>query len=161
MNGYRAPLLVLAGAVCIGLVAGTILAADNFTGTWKLNLEKSHYDPGPPPRSLTSRVDIMGEMANFTFDGYDSTGKAIEPSELAIKLDGKDYPIADDPTRDTVAMKRIDDYTIETTNKKGGKITTVVRTVYSKDGKSRTQTTTGTNAQGQKVNDVAVFDRLR
>ncbi len=161
MNTYRAPLLVLAGVVCTAALAGTVLAADNFTGTWKLNLEKSQYDPGPPPRSLTSRVDIMGDMANFTFDGYDSNGKAIEPAELSIKLDGKDYPIADDPTRDTVSMRKIDDYTMEETNKKGGKITTVVRTVYAKDGKSRTQTTTGTNAQGQKVNNVAFFDRLR
>src|SRR5689334_560950 len=152
MKIYRTPLLVLAAVVCLGLLAGPILAADNFTGTWKLNLDKSHYDPGPPPRSLTSRVDVMGDMANFTFDGYDATGKAIEPAELSIKLDGKDYPIADDPARDMVAMKKIDDYTMEETNKKGGKITTVVRTVYAKDGKSRTQTTTGTNAQGQKVN---------
>ena len=161
MKKYRASALVLAAVVCIGLLAAPLLAADNFTGTWKLNLDKSQYDPGPPPRSLTSRVDIMGDTANFTFDGYDSTGKATEPAELSIKLDGKDYPIADDPSRDTVSMKKIDDYTMEETNKKGGKVTTVVRTVYAKDGKSRTQTTTGTNAQGQKVNNVAVFDRLR
>jgi hypothetical protein len=161
MKKYRAPLLVLAVVVCVGLMAGTLLAADNFTGTWKLNLEKSQYDPGPPPKSLTSRVDIMGDTANFTFDGYDSTGKATEPAELSIKLDGKDYPIADDPTRDTVSMKKIDDWIMEETNKKGGKVTTVMRTVYAKDGKSRIQTTTGTNAQGQKVNNVAFFDRLR
>ena len=45
-------------------------------------------------------------------------------------------------------MKRIDDYTIEVSNKKDGKVTTVLRAVYAKDGKSRTETTTGTNAQG-------------
>ena len=102
----------------------------------------------------------MGDTVNFTFDGYDATSKAITPMEITIKLDGKDYPIEEDPTRDTIAMKKIDDYTMEETNKKGGKVTTIVRTVYAKDGKSRTQTTTGTNAQGQKVNNVAFFDRL-
>src|SRR5437867_260104 len=121
----------------------------------------SQYNPGPPPRSLTSHVEVMGDTVNFTFDGYDSTGKAITPGEITIKLDGKDYPIAEDPTRDTVAIKKIDDYTMEETNKKGGKVTTIVRTVYSRDGKSRTATTTGTNAQGQKVNNVVFFDRLR
>lgn len=161
MKKYRAPLLVLAGIVCGTLSAGSVLAADNFTGTWKLNLQMSQYSPGPPPRSLTSRVDVMGDTANFTFDGYDANGKAIEPAEITIKLDGKDYPIADDPTRDTVAMKKIDDYTMEETNKKGGKVTTVTRTVYAKDAKSRTATTTGTAADGQKVNNVAFFDRLR
>jgi len=161
MKKYRAALLVSGGGVCVALLTITVLAADNFTGTWKLNIQMSQYNPGPPPRSLTSRVDVMGDTVNFTFDGYDSTGKATAPAELSIKLDGKDYPIADDPTRDTVAMKKVDDYTTEETNKKGGKVTTITRTVYAKDGKSRTATTTGTNAEGQKVNNVAFFDRLR
>lgn len=161
MKQYRAPLLVLAGIVCGALSAATVLAADNFTGTWKLNLQMSQYNPGPPPRSLTSHIEVMGDTINLTFDGYEANGKAIEPAELTIKLDGKDYPIADDPTRDTTSMKKIDDYTIEQTNKKAGKVTTVTRTVYAKDGKSRTQTTTGTAADGQKVNNVAFFDRLR
>jgi hypothetical protein len=157
---YRAASLVLVAVVCAALFGITALAADNFTGTWKLNVAMSQYNPGPPPRSLTSRVEITGDTANFTFDGYDSSGKATTPAELSIKLDGKDYPIAEDPARDTVAMKKIDDYTTEETNKKGGKVTTIVRTVYAKDGKSRTATTTGTNADGQKVNNVAFFDRL-
>ena len=160
MKRHRIALLLLAGVVCLASVT-TVFAADNFTGTWKMNLDKSQYNPGPPLRSLTSRVDVMGDMVNFTFDGYDATGKSITPGELLIKLDGKDYPIAEDPARDTVAMKKIDDYTTEETNKKDGKVTTIVRTVYSKDGKSRTATTTGTNAQGQKVNNVVFFDRLR
>ena len=161
MKKYRAPLLVSTGVVCMALLTITVLAADNFSGVWKLNLQMSQYNPGPPPKSLTSRVAVMGDTANFTFDGYDATGKAITPDELTIKLDGKDYPIAEDPARDTAAMKKIDDYTTEETNKKGGKVTTITRTVYAKDGKSRTATTTGTNAQGQMVNNVAFFDRLR
>jgi len=160
MKRYRIASLIMAGVVCLAAVT-TGFAADNFTGTWKMNPEKSQYNPGPPLKSLTSRVEVMGDMVSFTFDGYDSEGKSIVPEELSIKLDGKDYPIAEDPTRDTVAMKKIDDYTMEETNKKGGKVTTIVRTVYSRDGKSRTATTTGTNAQGQKVNNVVFFDRLR
>ena len=161
MKKYRAPSLVLAVVVCAASLVVTVLAADNFTGTWKLNLQMSQYSPGPPPRSLTSRLEIMGDTINLTFDGYEANGKAIEPAEITIKLDGKDYPIEGDPTRDTISMKKIDDYTIEETNKKAGKVTTIVRTVYAKDGKSRTQTTTGTTPDGQKVNNVAFFDRLR
>ena len=161
MKKYRAALQVLAGAVCVAALTITVFAADNFTGTWKLNLQMSQYNPGPPPRSLTSRVEVTGDTVNFTFDGYDSDGGTIIPDHLSIKLDGKDYPIAEDPTRDTIAMKKIDDYTMEETNKKGGKVTTIMRTVYAKDGKSRTATTTGTNVMGQKVNNIAFFDRLR
>src|SRR5262249_2161098 len=127
MKKHGAPFFVLAAAVCVVLFAVPVFAADNFTGTWKLNLQMSQYSPGPPPRSLTSRVELMGDTINFTFDGYDSNNKAISPAEITIKLDGKDYPIDGDPTRDTISMKKIDDYTLEETNKKGGKVTTITR----------------------------------
>ena len=60
---------------------------------------------------------------------------------------------------DTVSWKRIDDYTYEVTNKLKGKTLTVARHAISKDGKTRTVTTTGTNAQGQKVNNTTVFEK--
>jgi hypothetical protein len=44
-------------------------------------------------------------------------------------------------------------------NKKGGKVTTTQRNVVSADGKTRTVTTTGMDGQGQKVNNVAVFEK--
>jgi hypothetical protein len=58
-----------------------------------------------------------------------------------------------------VAVKRIDTHTLEMVNKKGGKTTTTQRNVVAKDGKTRTVTTTGMDAQGQKVNNVAVFEK--
>jgi len=58
-----------------------------------------------------------------------------------------------------VSVKKIDDYNIEITNKKGGKVTTSIKAVYAKDGKSRVETVTGTNAQGQKVNNVTEWTR--
>ena len=56
-------------------------------------------------------------------------------------------------------MKRIDANTLETVARKLGKITTTQKNVVAADGKSRTVTTTGTNAQGEKVNNVAVYER--
>src|SRR5438552_1637955 len=85
MKRYRAALLVLVGVVCLAVLAGTVFAADNFTGTWKMNLQQSQYSPGPPLKSLTSRVDLKGDTISFTFDGYDANGKAITPDELVIK----------------------------------------------------------------------------
>ncbi len=54
-------------------------------------------------------------------------------------------------------MKKIDDYTLDITNKKSGKATTMIHAVYARDGKSRTETTTGTNTQGQQVKNVTVW----
>ena len=41
-----------------------------------------------------------------------------------------------DSCRDTTAVTKIDDYTYNAVNKKGGKVTTTSKTVFSKDGKS-------------------------
>ena len=44
-------------------------------------------------------------------------------------------------------------------SKQGGKVTITQRNVVAADGKSRTVTTTGTDPKGQKVNNVAVFEK--
>ena len=56
-------------------------------------------------------------------------------------------------------MKRVDSHTIEFTRKKGGKMAQTATSAVSKDGKTRTVTTTGVNAQGQKINNFAVFEK--
>ena len=56
-------------------------------------------------------------------------------------------------------MKRLNAYTTEVTNKKSGKVTTILRRVVSKDGKTLTITAKRTNAKGQPVNEVEVLDK--
>ena len=85
--------------------------------------------------------------------------------EYTAKLDGKDYPwkgtVAGKPSteQDAVSWKKIDEWTYENTSKLKGKTLTVSHVVISKDGKSRTNTVTGTNAQGQTVNSVIRYDK--
>jgi hypothetical protein len=58
-----------------------------------------------------------------------------------------------------VVMKRVEPNTIETAYTLKGKPTVVNRRTVSADGKTLTVTSTGTNAQGQKVNNMQVFER--
>jgi hypothetical protein len=44
-------------------------------------------------------------------------------------------------------------------NKKDGKVTLTGKIAVTADGKSRTATTSGTNAKGQKVTTTAVYDK--
>ena len=132
---------------------------DVFSGTWKLNLTKSKYDPGPPPKGPNVvKIEAIPGGLKMTSDGVNAEGKPTH-NEWSGKFDGKDNPVTGDPNRDTAALKKIDDYTTEVTNKKDGKVTTTTRQVYSKDGKTRTATTTGTNVKGIKVNNVVVFEK--
>ena len=146
------------GTIVFCFVVSGASAADVFSGNWKVNLDKSKYDPGPAPKSATSKIDAMEGGLKFTNDGVNSEGKPTH-SEWSGKFDGKDNPVEGDPNRDTAALKKIDDYTIEISNKKAGKPTTTIRTVFSKDGKTRTQTVKGTNAQGVKVNNMVVYEK--
>jgi hypothetical protein len=63
------------------------------------------------------------------------------------------------PGADTISMKKIDDYTIETVSKKGRKPLVTTKSVVSKDGKTGTTTQKGPNAKGEKVNNTIVYDK--
>jgi len=153
---------VTLGLVLATAAASTITlsaqASDPAIGTWKLNLTKSKYDPGPAPKSLTLKYDAWDRGIKLTADGVDAEGKPTH-SEFAARFDGKDYPWKGNPNADTIALKRIDDYTIESVWKKGGKVTTTSRTVISRDGKTRTITQRGKDAQGRDVNNSLLCER--
>ena len=158
MRMRRVTLLAITVAVS-ALVLGSIAeAADNQAGTWKLNVAKSKYSPGPPPKEGTLTVEAIPNGLKITIHGTDAEGKPVH-MEFAPKYDGKDVPATGLPGADSISMKKIDDYTVEAVSKKEGKPLTTTRTVVSKDGKTRTTTQKGTNAKGEKTNNVAVYDK--
>jgi len=94
----------------------------------------------------------------ITVEGTDKDGKATH-NEWTGKFDGKDYPVTGDPTSDARSYKKINDHTLTFTATKDGKVTLSGRIVVSPDGKSRTATTTATDAKGTKVKSTAVYDK--
>jgi hypothetical protein len=135
-------------------------AADSQIGTWKLNIAKSKFsDAGMAPKSgMTKIAAAAGGGITVTVDNVGSDGKAVHYTFTA-KYDGKDYPVKGDPNRDMVSYTKKDDYTFEATSKLAGKVTSTATITYSKDGKTRTVTVSGTNAQGQSGTNVQVYDR--
>jgi hypothetical protein len=132
-------------------------AEDVNMGTWKLNEAKSNISPGAP-KNTTVVYAAAGDSVEITVDGVDANGKPAH-NEWTGKFDGKDYPVTGDPTSDTRAYKRVNDHTLEVTNKKDGKVTTTARIVVSADGKSRTVTVHGTNAEGKEISSISVYDK--
>ena len=132
--------------------------ADQLSGTWNMNAEKSKYSPGPPPKSVT--VVVESDENNYKIDatGTDGDGKPIHV-QYSAKFDGKDYPATGVQNADTVSVKRIDANTVETMQKKDGKVVMTITTKVSKDGKTRTSTWHGKNAEGKDVHNVVVFDK--
>src|SRR5215470_18534413 len=150
----RATLLTL--ALCFVGVA-VCYAADAFMGTWKLNETKSKFSPGAT-KNTTVVYEAAGDDVKVTVEGTDSDGKPTH-NEWTGKFDGKDYPVTGDPSSDARSYKKVNDHTLEFTVKKGDKVTTTGRIVVSPDGKSRTVTTSGTDAKGNKVSGTAVYDK--
>ncbi len=147
-------------AVISVLALTTVMfAADNNVGTWKLNLAKSKYSPGPAPKSQTLKIEAWGDDGvKYTADGVDADGRPTH-SEFQAKYDGKDFPFKGNPDADALAYKRIDANTVDATLKMKGKPTLTAKIVVSKDGKTRTVTQAGKNAQGQAVNITSVYEK--
>jgi hypothetical protein len=128
-------------------------------GTWKLNLAKSKYDPGPAPKSQIRKWESFeGDGVKFTVETVNADGSRTTGTYSA-HYDGKDYPATSVPNADTIALKRIDSYTVDVTNKKAGKVVQTSRGVVSKDGKMMTVATKGMTASGQIITNVTVFDK--
>ena len=167
MSSHRtASTLGLAFAIVTAWTIGSSAQpASPLSGTWKLNIAKSTYSPSNlAPKSGTTQFDVTKDGVKAVIDGVDSQGRATH-QEYTATFDGKDYPwkgtIAGQPSpnQDAIAWKKIDDHTYDITNKLKGQTLTSSRIVVAKDGKSRTNTTSGKNAQGVTVNTMAVYEK--
>jgi hypothetical protein len=148
--------IALTVALCF-LAAAVCLASDVNMGTWKLNQAKSTFAPGAT-KNQTVTYQAAGDQVKVTLEGTTADGKSVH-IEWTGKYDGKFYPVTGDPGVDERSYKQINTHTMEITSKKGSKVVSTTRVVVAADGKSRTVTSSGTNAKGQKVTTVAVYDK--
>jgi hypothetical protein len=152
-------LAVVSLVVAAGSDSRVYAQSDSRIGTWKVNVAKSKYDPGPAPKSETRIYKAYGNGGvSVTMEQVAADGKSSTRS-YSMNFDGKDYAYTGNPDADMIAGKRVDAMSVETTQKRAGKVVTTSRGVVSKDGKTLTVTTTGTNARGQKMNNVVVLDK--
>jgi hypothetical protein len=145
------------------LVAGLVLAvtpaaADQHSGTWKMNPEKSKYSPGPAVKSTTVTIVADDKGVKVNAEGVNGDGSALHV-QYDAKFDGKDYPVTGIPYADTVSVKRAGADTIVSTMKKGSQVVMTVTSVVSKDGKTRTSTFKGKDGAGNDVLNVVVSDK--
>jgi hypothetical protein len=151
----RTCLLTLAALLTAAVVC--FAAEDVNMGTWKLNEAKSKISPGTQ-KNTTVVYAAAGDSVKITVDGVGADGKPAH-NEWTGKFDGKDYPVTGDPASDMRAYRRVNDHTLALNVKKGGKVTMTVRVVVSADGKSRTVTSSGTDAKGKKFRSTMVYDK--
>ena len=140
------------------MAAGALVAANPILGTWKMNVAKSKFSPGPAPKSVTSTYTESDGWVVITTDAVSADGTPTK-RESRVKADGKEYPFENVYGKGTTVIKQKDPYNWTSVQKLDGGNTVTTKGMISKDGKTRTQTASGTNAKGEKVHTVTVWER--
>jgi hypothetical protein len=158
----RVRALVVVGAVfLVAALAAPSYAqsSDPWVGTWRLNAAKSSYSPGPAPQSSRITITSTGGGIKQTTRIEPLTGPATV-AEVTAMFDGKDYPVTGNPNADMQSYTKVDSHSYQVVAKKDGKVTITSKVVISPDGKTRTTTQTGTDAQGRPVNNTIVYEKM-
>jgi hypothetical protein len=130
-------------------LAGALQAKPNFTGEWKVNIDKSDYGPMPPPQSVSLKIDHKdpemkvattqnGDQGEMKFDAtYSTDGK--ETTNLMGPMQVKSTAVWEGD--ELVMTSKIDVNGMDIGIK--GKWT------LSEDGKTLTQSSHLTSPQGE------------
>src|SRR6266852_4299436 len=138
-------------AVALSFVAAAACFAAN------PHMAKSKLVPGMGKNTTVVYAE-QGDKIKVTVDGVDKDGKPTH-SVWVGKFDGKAYAVKGNLPYDSFAYKVVNDRTNDITTMKGGKMSWNGRITVSADGKSRTVTINGTDANGKKVKGKVVYDK--
>jgi hypothetical protein len=158
--------IVLTLAALLPLTLMPLRGAQNSpeAGTWKLNVEKSKFSPGPPPKSATLVIENQGESLKTSYEEVEGDGSQVGYG-YAATLDGKDYPLtgASRPDRlrgaETVALRRDGSHAYGGMFKKSGQVLMTDMTSVAKDGKTLKRIVNGVDSKGQRVTLTTVWDK--
>ena len=157
----RSRFLILVFGSIFGLalsVAHPTSPDDPVLGTWKLNVEKSKFVPGPGWQSQIRVYQMTPAGVLVTWTGLDAKGEKMQVS-YTYQYDGRDYPMAGSGSYDTLNAVRIDALTVKSEEKRDGKTVGIAVRTVSPDRKVLTITDEGTNRKGLAFSQVLVFDR--
>jgi hypothetical protein len=149
---------VLVAGLTVTSLALIAQGPDPMVGTWKLNVSKSDFNPGPPPKEATLVIKQVGDKRSSALSMELSTGRKIQ-FEYTATQDGTDAPVPGGGLVDTVSERRINPRTVSRDDKKDGKVTRHQYSVLSNDGKTLRVEIATINAQGVPVNDVQVYEK--
>src|SRR3954468_14278500 len=129
-------------AACAALVSAQ--SANPRIGKWKLQQE-------PPALNIMTYEPWGTGGMKVTVDSTNRDGRKATWTYNTM-FDNKDMPVSGDTRTETTAVKKVDQYTTEITNKRGGRITQVITNVISADGNTISNSYQNYNEAGEKTN---------
>ena len=164
----RARLLVVTLAAVVALVAtsgvldafqlrATAEPPPQLIGSWRLNVARSKYSPGPPLRSETRVYTKGADGVKGVVSRVYGDGRAERFEYLANF--GKDMMVTGIEEYDSVTLRKVDDLTSDAVLSHAGIVYGVARRVISADGKTMTITFDRKSSE-TPVHNVAFYDKV-
>ena len=100
------------------LCAATCFAQSSFDGTWKTNLSNIEFSPKPDVFSLQNGMYKCSSCV----------------PEINVKADGTDQAVSGHPGYNTIAVKQLDDNTVQAIRKMDGKVVSEVTETVDNNG---------------------------
>ncbi|MBV9302156.1 MAG: hypothetical protein JOY62_08460 [Acidobacteriaceae bacterium] len=97
--------------------------ANGISGSWRVNKVKESEN---------------GRTTTYTSNGDELSMSTATGESYTAKLDGNDYPVKGNYSFNSVSLKRINECTIEETDKRDGKVIGVAKMIVAPDGKKMT-----------------------
>jgi hypothetical protein len=139
---------------------GTLVAADAFTGTWKLNFAKSKFAAGMEVKDVTAVIAEEGANLVVTVKGTAGDGKPISVKyTFPAKGGAVNYTEGAPASGATVTSKRVNASTLDSTSSLNGKEVGSTHAVIAADGKTVTRVVKGVDAQGKAYQNTEVYER--
>lgn len=145
--------------VIVGTAALALAADDPLVGTWKLNLAKSKYTPGPAPQAETRLYEAQGGGIKVTVRTVEADGHSTT-IQISANYDGKDYPVTGSSEYDAITkLNKISERASEATLMHGDRIVATARREVSPDGKTMTITYKTPPGQDHLISNQAVYEK--
>jgi hypothetical protein len=155
-------LLASAAILALSLFTSGLARAqtDPFVGVWKLNVAKSKFGPGTERKSETRILESSPTGMKVSVDRTNADG-SNQQFNYTTNFDGKPHPITGMAPygADSIAVTLGTSNTLSFKLTKGGKTVGSGTSVVSADGKTLTINSKGTDASGNTLASVAVYDK--
>jgi hypothetical protein len=130
---------------------------DPFAGTWKMNPQRSKFDPNHRPSEATMRFEPASDGYVMHAEGV-SEGKHVKEHPVRFIFDGKHHPVPGFP--DLVAISsRPDPNTILVQGLRGDLTAGEARYVVSRDGTTLTATVAGIDIEQRAFRSTVIWVR--
>ena len=146
-------------SIAVALAPLGAQASSPWAGTWRLDIEKSIWNPGPAPYVRgTWRVEPSGDGLKMIYDLVGTRG-GVTHMEWTGRFDGADYALQGPDAPVTYAYTQTGERTLSLVVKVDGNIAALAKIVLAPDGRTLTTETTVNNPRLGQQTTTTIYEK--